>query len=448
MLSGRGYQVKKYIVLLGLRIKSSFAAIPVIFAGTVFFSLILVLAAFGMYHIDNKTEQQIYKIAVVYPQGVLYENENDYTRKAFEMLGQMEGIRQICVFESYIDEDAAVTDLRKGNAAAVVVIPKHFLKSIISGENIPARVIFNKGSGSAGSQLFMEIVRAGASDLSTAQTGVYALDDVCGIYDINNKDSISANVDINAKYLSYALSRHEYFEVEEIKTGYNNLTDAQIYGSFAVVLMLLISSVTCVGLLSSDSYSVNNALRIRGILSEADHCFRVMGVAFVYWCILGIVYVFMGLSVVRFRKMGTFFTFMGNPEASNLYEALNENAWSNLVVGLIALALLLLAIFSFAGFIFKVTDKTVTGVLVLLLLTVVMMFMSGFVTIDSVLPYSVAGIGQLTPFVMCIRLCGQIIAGCVQADVVVANVIYTVLFLGLSVVADVRLAFAPPVRNR
>ena len=105
-------------------------------------------------------------------------------------------------------------------------------------------------------------MEAGASDLSTAQAGIYAFEDVYK-YMLDNNSEGSVNnlsndvfndsvISLNKSYFSYALDRGIYFKTEKIKES-NSLNTMQFYFSSGVVMLLMFTTLTCGSFYNKDS---------------------------------------------------------------------------------------------------------------------------------------------------------------------------------------------------
>lgn len=428
--------MKKYLMFFKLQIKSVFLSVPAIIAGTVAFAAVMAFAAAGMGSVAMKNSQpDKLSVAVVISEGKEADFEGRYIKKAFEALSQVEAVNKKCEFVMFDSENEAIEDLSKAKVGTVIVIPEKFISSILTGENRPARIIYEESGVTTSSEMFMDLIRAAASDLSTVQAGIYAVDDVCSTFVLENGAQFKAEAYLNAKYLAYALDRNVYFESVDIRTE-DNFTVPQYYASTAIVMVLLLSSITCVGIFKSDGIVLERALKRSGVAQGSGHCFKVIGVSLVYWIVFGIVFLFGCLSVMRFSQMGSFFTVVGNPEADSVYEIMNDKALTGFFVSFLCIGLLMISVFSFAGFILKISDKAVTGVILIFILSLIMMFASGCFVPVSMLPEMLADVGRVLPTYWYFKLCGQIIAGGVSIDAVLVNLAYSALFLALSAAVE------------
>lgn len=282
--------MKKYLMFFKLQIKSVFLSVPAIIAGTVAFAAVMAFAAAGMGSVAMKNSQpDKLSVAVVISEGKEADFEGRYIKKAFEALSQVEAVSKKCEFVMFDSENEAIEDLSKAKVGTVIVIPEKFISSILTGENRPARIIYEESGVTTSSEMFMDLIRAAASDLSTVQAGIYAVDDVCSTFVLENGAQFKAEVYLNAKYLAYALDRNVYFESVDIRTE-DNFTVPQYYASTAIVMVLLLSSITCVGIFKSDGIVLERALKRSGVAQGSGHCFKVIGVSLVYWIVFGIVF--------------------------------------------------------------------------------------------------------------------------------------------------------------
>ncbi len=439
-------KLNKHLTLFLLQIKAAFMALPKIVMGMAVFAVLMVLLAFACVTVskNNSEEMQYMKVAVVYPQDEDSKEENRYIEQAFDMLATLDTVKNVCSFEAYCNEQDALRDMRNGEIASVVVLPKKFISSIIYGENIPARIIFPSSSVNTSSTIFREILRAAASDLSSAQAGIYAVDDAIYHMSGDRDDITGAETYLNLKYIAYALDREAYYE--QIDVGEDSLNTVQFYTSTGLLLLFLMGGITCVSLLKSESKVLGLALKRYGVAPGTHHIFKVFGVTVVYWIMTGVAYIFASISITRFPAVASVVTVVGNIEkevhnsdgTKELIINYSDEAFANVILGVVALGVLLLAVFAFAGLVFKIAGKTVSGVILLFLLSVVMMFASGCFLPVSMLPPIVGDIGQWFVTSHMFELCGQIITGSVRVVTICVNVLYAATFLILAAIMENR----------
>lgn len=407
--------MQKYLVLAKLQIKGTFKSLPKIFLGTIIFAVIVVLTGVCSAMIfESGDDKSPVKVAVVLPE-TNSDWENEQTNLTFSFLGDIESVKSVCEFEQTFDRENALEKLKTGDVTAVIILPEEFVSGILNGKNNPAKIVFAKNGVNTDSAFFREMIMAGASDLSTAQAGVYSIDDIAWKY-LKTKDKVlKAEEQINNEYFSYALERSVYFEVEYVNKT-EQLSTVQFYLCTGIVMFFILSGITCVSLLHSRETALNTALYRSGIKYGVLNAFKVFGIAVVYFCILGFVYIMSGLASIRFPGVA---------------DVLRMDIKA-VIPGLIGIFVLIFAIFSMISIIYKITNSPVAGILLLFIVAMAMMFASGCFIPSSMLPQAVQQIGNVLPTAYFFKLCGQILTGCVTISCIFVNVLYSVVFLGLT----------------
>lgn len=409
--------MKKWLILAKLQIKSSFHFLPRIIGGTILLTILMILVGVGgTKMMESKDHQQKMVVAIVAP-----EHENQYIDHAFKYLEQVETIREVCVFEK-LDDATAMKKLREGSVTAVIRIPENFIDDIMVGRNTPAEVVFAKAGVNNSSVLFQELVTAAASDLSTAEAGIYSIDDACRSLGLSRQSLSTAENDMNNIYLAYVIQRGTYFVTENLaSTG--DLTVIQFYVCTGLVMLLLLSGIICVDLLKKDNSAISVALKREGMHAGMLGAAKVLGVTVVFWCIGALLLTMLMLATLRFPIIKLI---------------LSGTGLFNLICGCMALFILLYGIFSFVYCIYRLAAHPVYGVLLLFLLGMVMMFASGCFIPSALLPKLVQFIGAWLPTSWYFKLAGQMVLGNVSLGCMFVNVIYGAFFLGIAALQERR----------
>lgn len=403
--------MKKHLMLLKLQIKSAFRAMPAMFGGTMIFAVLMALGAFAAVGASkaNRESEQILNVQVVYPQsggGII--DESSYIKEAFGYLERIDTVKNVCTFEEADSEETAVDKLKNGQAAAVIVIPEKFVSGILNGTNTPVRIIFAENGITTGSSLFREMLKAAAADLSTAQAGVYAMSDVFEMGNLTGVDEQKVNMYLNAKYLTYVIDRNACYETVEVYEN-GSLNIVQFYSVTAIVLLMLLGTVVCEMLIKPEGKMLQLNFKRAGISVAENYIYKIAAVSFLFWLFYGIIYVLCCLAVIRYPAVGQVITFImgGN---------ILKSGWLlNMVKGVFAVFLLVVLAFSVAGLVYAIAGKTVSGVIMMFLLSVVMVFSSGCILPSTMLPAGVAAMGQYLPTTIMAELCGQTLNGTVAA---------------------------------
>lgn len=431
--------MKKYFTLFGLQLKSVFFAMPGILAGTLLFGVLMALMAAGAVTAAQRKEakQEILQVAVVYPRDAdgNASGENVYIQQAFEFLGQIDTIKNVCAFVPQETEAEAVKKLKKGEFATVIVIPDKFISSILYGENHPVKIIFEKNGVTTNSAIFREMLQMGAADLSTAQAGAYAVEDVCKMFGIDDEKREQVNITLSTRYFAYALDRNIYYETVEVQER-GGLSLVQFYAVTGIVLLILLGAIPCASLLRRDDKVLREALIRRKFVPGTHHVFKVCAVSIAFFTLLMPVYILASLSAIRYPQMGKLISTVGNPQGLEGIENLNPHGFYSVSTGLLGLFVLLFTGFCVAGFLFRLTDKTVSGVMLLFLASVAMLFAAGGLVPQSMLPPAVSAIGKVLPAAWMCKLCAQILIGAVSAGTAAVNMLFAAALLCLSAVRE------------
>ncbi len=137
---------------------------------------------------------------------------------AADLAGQMEDIRSYCTFEA-MEEPAARQALKDGTLSAAVIIPKGFLSSVYSGDNLSPTVLIDDSRPLEG-YLARWAGECVVRVLMDAQTGIGAMLDAhtaqkkAGLHPEKSKKKITAEV--NLLYIRHALSRADLLHHEEV----------------------------------------------------------------------------------------------------------------------------------------------------------------------------------------------------------------------------------------
>lgn len=389
---------KKKAFLL-LQIKNSFKSVPSVLGGTLVFSfLAVVFVVFAIKIMDTDSANQPFNVALV------VEDDNKYTKLAISYLFEEETIKSTCNFIE-MTGDEAEKSLEEDSVGAVVIIPDGFFEGVIKGTNILARIILSKSGVTSQSQYFQEMVRAGASDLATAQAIFYAVSDLytaCGVTSVNE-----AGEYLDRKLMLYALGRNTYYKEME-QSVFGKLPIVWFYIAGAVVLLLLLSGIVCCDVLKREKDALVTAVKIHGISFIDIAVSKLFSVMAIYVPILWCIYIV--LSVKRIIPFSV-------------------PAFAMVIV-------LVFAVFSINMFVLWMANDRMTGIMILFLGSICMLFVSGNIIPGVFLSKTVNIIGCFMPAKYIVNLCGQILTGEVTAINAVICVMIGVLFTTASVVCE------------
>lgn len=412
--------MRRKLELLKLQIKSAFLSIPKIILGTIV-TAVLVIAISTCIGIATAQDSDMrMKVAVVYPDYDETENSDSaddnkefrYIKMAFNYVSEIDTIKNVCTFE-YTDRQQAIDGLRNNYYVMAIIVPENMISDIMSGENTPVEVVCQSEGVNNTSMIFREMVRAGGSDLATAEAGIYTFDDLFNGVLKNYRGLRGTHENkLNDIYLSYALNRSIYFKTRDISVK-EGLSTVQFYVCTAIVMLLLLSTITCAGNMKGESRSLAKSLKGAGISAFDTGIARTTGVGIVYIMIFEVLFII--INVMR----------LGVPAISGV---LAVSTVGEFIASILGIVVLVYAAVSFINCIFSVVDDTVYSVITVCILGMACMYASGCIVSSAFLAPGVRVIGMYLPTNGLFTLACQIIKGTVDISTIMTNVMWIIIF--------------------
>lgn len=129
-------------------------------------------------------------------------------------MGGMADVRQYCSIRAMTQEEALAA-LAAGEATAVLELPEDFVRGVQRGEN-PAVRILADGSRPLESLLTLWVGQSASDLLAATQAGIYAVLEEYGQSPPPGLSRDQAVMEINLKYVQWALNRREAFREEAL----------------------------------------------------------------------------------------------------------------------------------------------------------------------------------------------------------------------------------------
>lgn len=405
-------KIKMYVALLVLRMKQAVTFMPRAILGTVLFIILLVLGTIGI-----KTTSELggaaaekLKVAICLDTGststinmpiVGDVDESVYIKMAVDYVGSMDSVKNIGEFEYCDDETAAVEKLKNGEYAAVAVIPSDFISKIISGNGRPARIIFAGSGTNVSSALFQEMIKAGAEDVSSAQIGIYAVDDMINEYFNGVIKLYQAEMELNAEYFSYALDRSVYITTEYVSGG-RGLSVVQSFVCTGIMVIMAMGGVLSAQCLYPDKYEFRCMLRQRRIPAFVSFLTKVIAVSLVSSVIYAVIYLLVCLSAMRYPDVAGIITAVDGFSAYT--GAGMMQAFGNIFKGMLCMVAAVVINYVVAALVYALSigkegtqGDGFSGIIVLCIINLLMFLASGCLIAQALLPDWIARIGSLLP---------------------------------------------------
>lgn len=340
--------------------------VPTILLETLLFALIVLgigaYASKALY--GEKTIGEI-RVGVV-------ASENEMTELLLSFVESMDSMKDTVSF-TLLSGEQARSQLKGGDIYAAVILPDGLVEGILSGENIPARILLGNSRGRVETEVFVQLAGAGARLLTTAQAGIYAADRLCR--EMERLDLIGQSEDdLNQAYLNYALGRSSLLrerEVDALNGG--SLTD--YYG-----VSLFLAFLTFVGT------GFGKAMQVR--VSERERIFQARGVGAI------------GRYLADVTAFAGVFAFIGSLMGVPVFLWLSGKAGSTFHVSFCWLWMVVICAGAgiFLRMLFQITGNGTGGIAAVFLFLLICMLASGIVIPPAFLPVWAEQFGKHLPY--------------------------------------------------
>lgn len=257
-----------HMVYLKMELKRAGKRIVPLYVGTVFLLLlsaaIVLLAGRVLYG-----EEAVGRVSV----GVAMPEDDLLAGQVVRMLSTLDSVKSICDFE-YMDRDAGLEALEKGELYALLDVPENFVQDILNGSNTPVIVWMAKDMGIEG-EIFRELADAGALTLSAGQAGIYAGNELYRMYGLEEFIP-RLEQELNRQYIDYGLERSIIFRHRKVQaTG--DVSVMQYYEISAYVLFLFLAAIPVSGYLLPWKKIMTEKLEAAGVGIASQVGARIAG---------------------------------------------------------------------------------------------------------------------------------------------------------------------------
>lgn len=369
---------KLYLIYFGLQLKAFGILIPRLL-------LVLILSGFlavgagiaGSHALYKDSGIQKVPIALVLP-------ENDrLVNLAFSFLEGMDSVRDTCLFYK-VSREEAYSLFDKGQVFSIILIPDSFVEQILSGENLPATVILPKESNLE-ALLFKTLADSGVSLLSTAQAGIYAVDDV--LIRKEHWESIPVmEKELNQLYLAYSLNRSAYFKNMPLSaTGAWSVLE--FYSASGLIFILLFSGTSAYEYFKTEGSALRLCLKRLGLSLFSVQVIKLTAFSLVFSSLI-----FLAEKLLYLMPLPVRLSYWDLEQFFSLF-------------------ILLFSISSFFLLVSKSSSQASGAVLTISVLSIGSLFLAGGFLPSVFLPEKLRALGQLLPASNWLNLAGGLLFG-------------------------------------
>ncbi len=331
--------------------------------------LMLILLVSGVAAVSYITLQsQVFQkinVAIVIP------DEEKELRVITQFASAMDSVRSICEFR-YMDSGEAWQEMQSGEVQAIIEFPANFYEDVYVGNNTPANIYFPEQSP-LNVIVFRELLTTAVSYLQTSEAGVYASLSVAGS-DQTQMAYKEIGDYVASLYYKEIIRRGAIFE-NEVLSPIGTVNYDQYYFSALVLLVLLMSGLNCGGLYKKNNKSVDQKLKIYGLGRWKVSFVKILVMTLTMW-LVGIVLYIAGCGMTSILN----YNFM--------------HLDGRVILGLF---LLCASIASYFHAIYAVTDNSLQGSVMLLIVNIIMIVCSGLLIPTAYFPDAVKSIGNFLP---------------------------------------------------
>lgn len=263
--------------------------------GSFFLLLVLTGITVVLFSIAMQQAQVFQKVRI----GVSIPEEEVISKVATQYISSMDSVSSICEFE-YLQEKAAIEQLKKGELQAVVVLPEGFFHDVQVGINPPAQIYF-PGNAQGNTRIFEELLASGVSLLQTAESGVYATLSTASIYGAQMSTEDIGNT-IAFLFANQMLAREKMFQ-EEMDSPLGDVQVFTYYYIAGLVLLLMMCGLQFGFLYERTHKSVEDRLRIYGLGSIGQMMIKILVMWFYLYVVAAVLYF---LGTVLLKQLGNY----------------------------------------------------------------------------------------------------------------------------------------------
>lgn len=349
--------------------------------------------------------------------GVVVREENTVTKMALRYVENMESVSQICDFVQ-VPEEEGFRLLERREIVALVMLPEQLVEGIMNGQNPAVDVIFPQNA-QLEAMLFRELTESGAGLLRVAQAQIYGAADTAVEYGLTDRLSVM-ETEIDSYNLAFALDRLAMYD-EEAVSATGQMSVLQYYAASGIVLFILLSGMAVYPVMQQEPPSFQKQLKRQGT--------GTMWQLFCKWmCGFVCMALFCGIALIIIELAGII-----RPDIGVIIQSVPVSRRNHYSIGsyIGIMLLVLITVTTLIRMIYSLSGSRTGGILLILLVTVIMIYLSGGFIPSVFLPKIMQSLGDRLPTSYMIHAVGGLFAGYrdgMLVRCVMGMVVYTTLF--------------------
>lgn len=390
--------MKRRMLYLCMELNKTLRLLPRMLMQAVLLMVLMGLVAFG--GVKSMDQEPL---AVSVDIAVAVQDDDALTQMALGFVESMESVSEFCRFRQ-VSEEEGLALLAQEEVTALILLPERLVDGIVNGQNPSVEIYFAEHAGIE-AVLFKELTDAGASLLNVAQAEIYGANDTAAEYGFTDRLRMM-EMEIDGYNLAFALDRLALYETRQLSvTGQMNIL--QYFAASAAVLFLLLSGMALYPLMQPEPAVFRRQLARQGVgLGWQDFCQWLCG-----FVSMGLISILL-LAVVRFLPAGMEAVGQGPHAWTQAAELLQrrQNA-GHMGVSAILIVCSLMLISTCVYCIYSLTGSRISGILLLFVVSLMMIYLSGGLVPSIFLPETMQKLGGRLPTAWLIRAFGGVFTG-------------------------------------
>ena len=210
----------------------------------ILYSVIFILTSGIIIHYSRKLLSHDTEIETA---SIGYSIEGNSLKNSFALgiITEMESFKESASLISYSSKEEGLDALKSGEILCFIYVPEGFIDSLFTGSGGDSPMdVFYSGNDTIEDRLVNDLLQSSAKMLGTAQTAYFTMYSVNRALEMDESRATSLETALDAKNLSYVLTRSEHF----IRENYDSLSkysiEKQLTGSYLILILFLSVFVT------------------------------------------------------------------------------------------------------------------------------------------------------------------------------------------------------------
>jgi hypothetical protein len=313
-------------------------------------------------------------------------------------------------------EAEAKEKLEAGDLMGYLRIPDGFVQSLINGENKKICYVAGNSPASVGPIMMEEIALIVSDLIMESQSGIYGFMDVADTVEIDRSTYYDMVEELNVEYIRRIFDRESAYEVHLIGVS-AGLPFTEYYFCAFFLLLLMLCGTVCVHLLVKTDLALPRLLYCSGHSLPGQIAAEYLPYAGMMW--LNTLLLFFGVGLV-----------LPTTGMTLLSDVTTVGEWLGLGLRLLPAVMLITAM---QVFFYELTSTIISGVLLQVLSTITLAYVSGFLYPLSSLPQSIQTLSGLLPTGVAFDYVSGAITG--EGGALWVTLLYTLALLALTAVA-------------